>query len=192
MDSNEPEPPHPHPHNHQPEKNVPVASYPLTKTIPTTMIQLTTTQFPILNMDSNPSPLFEPFNNNIGPSTLKSSGSIKKKRGRPRKYFLDDNITLTLGSGPIHDATITYPSHSVVKKSTRGRGRPRGSFKKKHDVEVLGMLNLFLFYYLNFDFLIYLILIFILVVNFSGVIDTSFSPHLISVNYGEVCYQTYN
>ncbi|XP_024639909.1 AT-hook motif nuclear-localized protein 10-like [Medicago truncatula] len=114
-------------------------------------------------MDVNPSPLFEPFNNNTDPPTLKPGvgtssgyGSIKKKRGRPRKYFLDHDITLSLGSGPMHDATITYPSHSIVKKSTRGRGRPRGSFKKKQEVEVLGVTN------------------------------TSFSPHLIVVNYGEI------
>jgi len=147
MDSHEPEPPHPPPHHLQPEK---VAPNPLAKYVPTTMMELATTQFPILNMDSNPSPLFNPFNNGTDPSTLKpcvgassGSGSIKKKRGRPRKYFLDDNITLSLGSGPIHDATNTYPSNSIMKKSTRGRGRPRGSFKKKQEVEVLGMFFFF-------------------------------------------------
>ena len=58
--------------------------------------------------------------------------------------------------------------------------------------KVLGMLNLFPFYYLNLNLIDYLILIFILVVNFSGVTGTSFSPHLIIVNHGELCYQTYN
>jgi len=67
MDSHEPKPPHPHPH-HLSKK---VAPNPLARYVPTTMMEISTTQFPILNMDINPSPLFDPFNNGTSLSTLK-------------------------------------------------------------------------------------------------------------------------
>ena len=57
------------------------------------------------------------------------SSSIKKKRGRPRKYFPDGNITLGSSSSLTQDATIISPSSTV---------------KKNQQVEVLGMLKKFI------------------------------------------------
>ncbi|AES60011.2 AT-hook motif nuclear-localized protein 10 [Medicago truncatula] len=161
MDSHEPQQPHPHPHpDHlQLENVVLVDPNPFTNTVLTTMMEPITARFPQLHMNTNQPPHSEPLNNNI-PSTLKpcvtassGSGSIHKKKGRPRKYFPDGNIALV--SSPALDATITSHSSSIANKSTRGRGRPRGSLNKKKKVEV------------------------------SGVSGTGFSQHVITVNPGE-------
>jgi len=134
MDSYELQQPHPRPH-HLPSENVVLEGpNPFTNIVPTTMM----ITVPQLNMNTNQPPHSEPFNNNIVPSTLNlcvgassGSGSIQKKRGRPRKYFLDGYIAL------------------IAKTSTSGRGRPRGSLNKKKKVEVAGMLKKFLFHYLK-------------------------------------------
>lgn len=136
MDSHELQQPHPRPHHLQLENVVLDSPNPVTNIVPLAMMEPTI--FPQLNMNTNQPPHFEPFNNNIVPSTLKlcvgassGSGSIQRKRGRPREYFLDGYIA------------------SIAKRSTRGRGRPHGSLNKKKKVEAPGMLNFFLFYYLN-------------------------------------------
>jgi len=140
----------PHPHHDQLENVILVGPDPYTNTTQTNIMEPNTSQLSPINMNANLSP------NNIVPSSLNSSisassdnGSIKRKRGRPRKHFPVGNIASSLGSdsGPTHAPTATSPSSSTGKKSTSGRGRPYGSLKKKHLVEMLGLLNLFLFYF---------------------------------------------
>lgn len=170
MDSLEPQPPQPHADHLHLENNVLVGPNPFTNSVPTTLMEPTTAQFHQFKMNTNQPSHSEPFNNNNVPSTLNpcvgassGSGSTKKKRGRPLKYFIDGNISFF--SNPSHDATISSPSSSIEKKNARGRGRPRGSLNKKKQVQVPGMLNLFLFHFLNSKFSDYLISIFITVVH---------------------------
>ncbi|GAU42891.1 hypothetical protein TSUD_232020 [Trifolium subterraneum] len=102
-----------------------------------------------------------------GSSSVPSdSDSVKRKRGRPRKYFAESEVDLGLGSssgsGQAQTAAAATPaaaavtSHDSSVKSTRGRGRPRGSYKQKNDVEVSG-----------------------------GLAGTCFYPYVIIVNPGE-------
>ncbi|RHN53873.1 putative AT hook, DNA-binding protein [Medicago truncatula] len=163
----------PHPHHDQLENVILVEPNPFTNTTQTTIMEPNTAQLSPIIMNANLSPNYEPIVNNIVPSSLNPSisvssdtESIKRKRGRPRKHFPIGNIASSLGSdpGPTLASIATSPSSSTCKKSTsgKGRGRPRGSFKKKHLVET------------------------------HGVTESCFSPHVIFVNQGEVCNGTYN
>lgn len=99
-----------------------------------------------------------PHNVNVG-------GTVKRKRGRPRKYGPNGAMTLSLTPAPLPPATVPQSagtfspprqlpppsvplggggseSHSSLKK---GRGRPPGS-SKKQQMEALGNFIVFLYY----------------------------------------------
>ena len=175
MDPREPQPPHPHTHHRQLKNMALVGPNPFTNSVSNTMVEPTNARIPpsnnvMSNLDSSVKASF-------------GSSSIKKKRGRPRKYFPDGNITLGSSSVPTHNAVIISPSFnninvmsnldSNVKASfgsssiKKKRGRPRKYFvdgnitlgsssiptqnatiispsfttKKNQPVEVLGMLK---------------------------------------------------
>lgn len=70
-------------------------------------------------------------------SGLPSSESVKKKRGRPRKYGPDGSVSLALSP-----SSPKTPHSSVASGSQkRGRGRPPGSGKKQQ-LSSLGMFYL--------------------------------------------------
>nr|XP_004511784.1 AT-hook motif nuclear-localized protein 10 [Cicer arietinum] len=143
MDSREPIPPHSHPQS-QPLNIMLVGPNPFANNVPTTLMAPATARFPPFNVPSTHS---EPFNDNrsLKPCdtvAVTPSESLKKKRGRPRKYFPEGNVSLGLGSGsasgsgsgparppPITTTTTTIasPTSSTGKKK---RGRPLGSKKK--------------------------------------------------------------
>lgn len=192
MDSREP-PQSPHPHQLQPKNIALVGPKPFTNTSPITMITPITAQFPLSNINTNPSPQSEHLSLKLSVGDSSSgSGSFKRKRGRPRKYFPNGKITLGSSLDPTHAATFASPSSSDVKKNTsvRGRGRPRGSFKKKLPIEMSGIFNLFpfsLFKFIFHYFTTLLLIIFYCGCSFLGVTNgSSFSPHVIIVNRGEV------
>jgi len=171
MDSREP-PQSPHPHQLQPKNIVLVGPNPFTNTAPITMITPTPVQFPLSNINTNPFPQSEHLSLKLTVGASSSgSGSFKRKRGRPRKYIPNGIITLGSSLDPTHAATFASPSSSAVKKNTsgRGRGRPRGSLKKKLPIEVPGIFNLFPFSLFKFTlhyFTMLLLIIFIVVVHF--------------------------
>ncbi|XP_024639901.2 AT-hook motif nuclear-localized protein 1 [Medicago truncatula] len=165
-----------------------VGPNPFENTVTNTMVELTNARTPPCNMNTNSFSHSEPFNNNNVRSNLHSSvnasfgsSSFKKKRGRPRKYFPDGNITLGSSSVPTQNAAIISPSSLGSCSIKKKRGRPRKYFlngnitlgsssvptqnaaiispsstmKKNQQVEVLGD---------------------------NG---TDFSAHLITVNHGE-------
>jgi predicted DNA-binding protein with PD1-like motif len=75
---------------------------------------------------------------NVGtPSAAGSTGEpVKRKRGRPRKYGADGNVSLGL--------TPTTPASqpgSVPQVQKRGRGRPPGSGKKQQLAAVGGLIS---------------------------------------------------
>ncbi|KAH1073714.1 hypothetical protein J1N35_026042 [Gossypium stocksii] len=68
-----------------------------------------------------------PHSVNVGtPSAVPSSETMKRKRGRPRKYGPDGNVSLALTPPSVtNPGTLTPPSQK------RGRGRPPGTGKKQ-------------------------------------------------------------
>ncbi|MED6169368.1 hypothetical protein PIB30_020844 [Stylosanthes scabra] len=71
-------------------------------------------------LHNSPSNSMLPFQSSIGGET------VKRKRGRPRKYGPDGTVSLALTPTPAtHPGTITQPGQK------RGRGRPPGSGKKQ-------------------------------------------------------------
>jgi len=139
MDPREPQPPHPHTHHRQLKNVAFVGPNPFANIAPNTMVEPINAEYPPHNMNRDFHSHYEPFNNNVlsnlDSSVNVSSGpdSIKKKRGRPRKYFTAGNITLGSSSIPAHDAAIISPSSTVNVSSGFGsiqkkRGRPRKYF----------------------------------------------------------------
>ncbi|XVF80050.1 hypothetical protein PTKIN_Ptkin15bG0039700 [Pterospermum kingtungense] len=68
-----------------------------------------------------------PHSVNVGtPSAVPSSETVKRKRGRPRKYGPDGNVSLALTP----PASATHPG-TITPTQKRGRGRPPGSGRKQ-------------------------------------------------------------
>ncbi|KAK4266827.1 hypothetical protein QN277_023696 [Acacia crassicarpa] len=96
------------------------------------------------------------------PSGVSSGEPVKRKRGRPRKYGPDGNVSLALtplssnhpGSGSGHSGSGT-----VTQSQKRGRGRPPGSGKKQQ-LASLGE-------------------------SMSGSAGMGFTPHIITIAVGE-------
>lgn len=68
------------------------------------------------------------FSANVGPSSFVPTAPaepVKRKRGRPRKYGADGNVSLALSPASIS------PSATLVSTQKRGRGRPPGSGRKQ-------------------------------------------------------------
>lgn len=74
----------------------------------------------------------------VTPATVTTAPSpatgteIKKKRGRPRKYGPDGNVSLALSPMPISSSIPLTGEFSAWK---RGRGKPSESTKKSHKYE---------------------------------------------------------
>nr|KJB24699.1 hypothetical protein B456_004G158000 [Gossypium raimondii]KJB24701.1 hypothetical protein B456_004G158000 [Gossypium raimondii] len=98
-----------------------------------------------------------PHSVNVGtPSAQPSSETVKRKRGRPRKYGPDGTVSLALTPASAPHPVTTTPGQK------RGRGRPPGTGRKQQ-LASLG------------DWL-------------SGSAGMGFTPHVITVAVGEVCY----
>ncbi|KAK8998352.1 hypothetical protein V6N11_083743 [Hibiscus sabdariffa] len=71
-------------------------------------------------------PGITPHSVNVGtPSAVPQSETVKRKRGRPRKYGPDGTVSLALTP-----ASATHPA-TVTPGQKRGRGRPPGSGRKQ-------------------------------------------------------------
>ena len=67
-----------------------------------------------------------PHSVNVGtPSALLPSETVKRKRGRPRKYGPDGTVSLALTP-----ASATHPG-TITPSQKRGRGRPPGTGRKQ-------------------------------------------------------------
>lgn len=67
-----------------------------------------------------------PHSVNVGtPSAQPSSETVKRKRGRPRKYGPDGTVSLALTPASAPHPVTTTPGQK------RGRGRPRGTGRKQ-------------------------------------------------------------
>ena len=63
---------------------------------------------------------------NVGtPSALPPSETVKRKRGRPRKYGPDGTVSFALTP-----ASVTHPG-TITPSQKRGRGRPPGTGRKQ-------------------------------------------------------------
>ncbi|ERN13221.1 AT-hook motif nuclear-localized protein 1 [Amborella trichopoda] len=94
-------------------------------------------------IDQNPSSLMESPASKVLPQVMNmaismsiernlgssSSDSVKKKRGRPRKYAPDGSLALALT--PEDNNELSLPSSPFLFSSKRGRGRPPGSGKRQ-------------------------------------------------------------
>ncbi|KAK8718334.1 hypothetical protein V6N13_045571 [Hibiscus sabdariffa] len=79
-----------------------------------------------LPVESSPG-VTTPHSVNVGtPSAVPPSETVKRKRGRPRKYGLDGTVSLALTPA----ASATHPG-TVTPSQKRGRGRPPGTGRKQ-------------------------------------------------------------
>ncbi|GKU96871.1 hypothetical protein SLEP1_g10054 [Rubroshorea leprosula] len=77
-----------------------------------------------------------PSHSNVGaPSPVAPGETMKRKRGRPRKYGPDGTVSLALTSSP-----ATHPGASAPTQK-RGRGRPPGTGRKQQLASLGGWLS---------------------------------------------------
>ncbi|KAK7292657.1 hypothetical protein RJT34_15508 [Clitoria ternatea] len=98
-----------------------------------------------------------PCVNVSAPSGAVSGETVKRKRGRPRKYGPDGTVSLALTPTPA-PAPASHPG-ALIQGQKRGRGRPPGSGKKQQ-LASLGELM-------------------------SGSAGMGFTPHIITIAVGE-------
>ncbi|GLU00665.1 hypothetical protein SLE2022_180140 [Rubroshorea leprosula] len=102
-----------------------------------------------------PSTAISPHSNVAASSAVPLGETVKRKRGRPRKYGPDGTVSLALASSP-----ATHPGlGAVTPNQKRGRGRPLGSGRKQQ----LASLGEWL----------------------SGSAGMGFTPHVITIEIGE-------
>lgn len=74
----------------------------------------------------DPSSAISPHGVNVGaPSVMPPGESVKRKRGRPRKYGPDGTVSLALSPSSSSNPGM------IASSPKRGRGRPPGSGKKQ-------------------------------------------------------------
>lgn len=74
----------------------------------------------------DPSSAISPHGVNVGaPSVMPPGESVKRKRGRPRKYGPDGTVSLALSPSSSSNPGM------ITSSPKRGRGRPPGSGKKQ-------------------------------------------------------------
>ncbi|KAJ4954582.1 hypothetical protein NE237_011365 [Protea cynaroides] len=109
-------------------------------------------------LQAEPSSAISPHISNVsvpGPTGVPQGESVRRKRGRPRKYGPDGSVSLALS--PL--STSTPPASSLSPSQKRGRGRPPGTGRKQQ----LASLGEWL----------------------SGSAGMGFTPHVISISVGE-------
>ncbi|KDO76159.1 hypothetical protein CISIN_1g025938mg [Citrus sinensis] len=100
------------------------------------------------------------FGHNMSvPSGVPLSDPVKKKRGRPRKYAPDGQVSLGLSPLPARPKRSPASDSQALKRS---RGRPPGTGRKQQLATLGEWMN-----------------------SSAGI---AFAPHVISIGVGEVCY----